>query len=228
MKTYRALKSFPHGNSYVTKDAKVNLTDKQATFLVNGGYVEEDTPAPDAPTLADPAPAAASRAVSELRRELNAGPPRKDWARNFEAVRLASEKAAAGVEKARQQVHATDRRRIPRRWRFRGRVRSQHAEGRQGFWRLAVTAIGQAVPEDGILLYNLTLPANSTDATDPNLAKVTLTDVRRIEIDSRWRLAPASPEKWIPSVCFRRRIFQIWNMEGQKTKRANDCSSLTI
>lgn len=50
-----------------------------------------------------------------------------------------------------------------------------------GFWRLAVTAIGQAVPEGCIRLYNLTVPANSTDATDPNLATVTLTDVRRVE-----------------------------------------------
>ncbi|OIP06939.1 MAG: hypothetical protein AUK53_11680 [Betaproteobacteria bacterium CG2_30_59_46] len=50
-----------------------------------------------------------------------------------------------------------------------------------GFWRLAVTTIGQAVPDDGILIYNLTVPANSTDATDPNLSSVTLMDVRRIE-----------------------------------------------
>lgn len=50
-----------------------------------------------------------------------------------------------------------------------------------GFWRLAVTNIGQAVPDDGILLYTLTVPANSTDATDPYLESVTLTDRRRIE-----------------------------------------------
>lgn len=48
-------------------------------------------------------------------------------------------------------------------------------------WKLAVTAIGQAVPEGAILLYNITIPANSTDATDPNLANVTLTSVRRVE-----------------------------------------------
>lgn len=50
-----------------------------------------------------------------------------------------------------------------------------------GLWRLAVTSIGQAVPDGCIRLYNLTVPANSTDATDPNLAAVTLTDVRRVE-----------------------------------------------
>ena len=50
-----------------------------------------------------------------------------------------------------------------------------------GLWRLAVTSIGQAVPDGCIRLYNLTVPAGSTDATDPNLAAVTLTDVRRVE-----------------------------------------------
>jgi hypothetical protein len=48
-------------------------------------------------------------------------------------------------------------------------------------YRLAVTAIGQDVPANGIEIYRLTIPANSTDATDPNLTNVTLTDVRRIE-----------------------------------------------
>ena len=48
-------------------------------------------------------------------------------------------------------------------------------------WRLAVTALGQVVPKNAIRLYTLTIPANSTDATDPNLSGVTLTDVRRIE-----------------------------------------------
>jgi hypothetical protein len=51
----------------------------------------------------------------------------------------------------------------------------------QSLWRLAVTAIGQALPDGGIVLYNLTVPANSTDATDPNLTNVTLTDRRRLE-----------------------------------------------
>jgi len=50
-----------------------------------------------------------------------------------------------------------------------------------GTYRLAVTAIGQSVPDNGIEIYRLTIPANSTDATDPYLANVMLTDVRRIE-----------------------------------------------
>lgn len=48
-------------------------------------------------------------------------------------------------------------------------------------WKLAVTAIGQAVPDDAITIYKVTIPANSTDATDPTLNNVTITDVRRIE-----------------------------------------------
>ncbi len=48
-------------------------------------------------------------------------------------------------------------------------------------WKLAVTAIGQAVPDGAIRLYSITIPANSTDATDPNLANVTITSVRRVE-----------------------------------------------
>lgn len=48
-------------------------------------------------------------------------------------------------------------------------------------WRLAVTPIGTDVPAGAIKIYNVTIPANSTDATDPNLTNVTLTDVRRIE-----------------------------------------------
>jgi hypothetical protein len=51
----------------------------------------------------------------------------------------------------------------------------------QKLWRLAVTPIGQVVPDGGIPIYRLTIPANSTDATDPNLANVTLTDLRRVE-----------------------------------------------
>jgi hypothetical protein len=54
-----------------------------------------------------------------------------------------------------------------------------HTDGQT--YRLAVTAIGQAVPDNGIEIYRLTIPANNTDATDPNLTSVTLTDVRRIE-----------------------------------------------
>lgn len=50
-----------------------------------------------------------------------------------------------------------------------------------GLWRLAVTPIGSDLPDGSIKIYNVTIPANSTDATDPNLTNVTLTDVRRIE-----------------------------------------------
>jgi hypothetical protein len=50
-----------------------------------------------------------------------------------------------------------------------------------GLWRLAVTPLGTTVPDDAITIYNLTIPANSTDATDPNLTGVAMTDVRRVE-----------------------------------------------
>lgn len=50
-----------------------------------------------------------------------------------------------------------------------------------GVWILAVTAIGQAMPSSAIKLYKITIPAGSTDATDPNLAAVSLIDVRRLE-----------------------------------------------
>jgi len=53
--------------------------------------------------------------------------------------------------------------------------------GNDGLWHLAVTAIGQAVPAGTIAIYMLTIPANSTDATDPQLANVSITDVRRME-----------------------------------------------
>lgn len=48
-------------------------------------------------------------------------------------------------------------------------------------WRLAVTAIGEPVPQSGIRVYTLTVPPNSTDATDPQLSGVSMTDVRRLE-----------------------------------------------
>lgn len=48
-------------------------------------------------------------------------------------------------------------------------------------YQLAVTAIGEVVPAAGIKIYNITIPAGNTDGTDPNLASVTLTDVRRLE-----------------------------------------------
>lgn len=65
-----------------------------------------------------------------------------------------------------------------------------------GLWRLAVTPIGTDVPAGGICIYSLTIPANSTDATDPNLTNVTLTSVRRIEpqfpqlVDSAAQVSP--------------------------------------
>ncbi len=50
-------------------------------------------------------------------------------------------------------------------------------------WRPAVTSLGGAVPVGAITLYQLTIPAGNTDATDPNLSKVTLTSVHRLEPD---------------------------------------------
>lgn len=50
-----------------------------------------------------------------------------------------------------------------------------------GAWMLATTPLGGAVPEGAIELYRLTIPAGSTDASDPHLASVVLTDVRRLE-----------------------------------------------
>ncbi|MFA5632667.1 MAG: hypothetical protein WC997_14250 [Porticoccaceae bacterium] len=51
MKTYRAIKAFPHGNSYVASGAIVRLTDKQATFLTTGGYVEPHDEVDNAPVV---------------------------------------------------------------------------------------------------------------------------------------------------------------------------------
>jgi hypothetical protein len=65
-------------------------------------------------------------------------------------------------------------------------------------WSLAVTPIGQPVPDGGIVLYNLTLPANSTDASDPNLTAVTLIDVRRIE--AGFPLLADSPAQVAPEI----------------------------
>jgi hypothetical protein len=39
MNIFTALKAFPHGNSYVSKGASVELSDRQATFLLEGGFV---------------------------------------------------------------------------------------------------------------------------------------------------------------------------------------------
>lgn len=51
-----------------------------------------------------------------------------------------------------------------------------------GSYALAVTPIGSELPADAVKIYNLVIPAGNTDASDPNLAAVTLTDVRRIEL----------------------------------------------
>lgn len=65
-----------------------------------------------------------------------------------------------------------------------------------GDYRLAVTAIGQSVPAEAIEIYRLTIPAGSTDATDPYLTNVTLTSVRRIEGD--WpKLMSSPPEAYV-------------------------------
>jgi len=50
-----------------------------------------------------------------------------------------------------------------------------------GLWRMAVTTIGASVPDGAITIYSLTIPSGNSDATDPYLAKVTLTSVRRFE-----------------------------------------------
>lgn len=55
-------------------------------------------------------------------------------------------------------------------------------------WRVAVTAIGQQIPFGSIRIYSITVPANSTDATDPNLTNVALTDIRRVEANFPARL----------------------------------------
>lgn len=57
-----------------------------------------------------------------------------------------------------------------------------------GLWRVGVTAIGQEAPSGSIPIYSITVPANSTDATDPNLINIALTDIRRIEANFPSRL----------------------------------------
>lgn len=60
-----------------------------------------------------------------------------------------------------------------------------------GGYALGVTPIGVALPADAVKIYNLVIPAGNTDATDPYLAAITLTDVRRIE--AQWPLLLNSP-----------------------------------
>ena len=49
--------------------------------------------------------------------------------------------------------------------------------------RVTVTPLGETVPDDGIPIYTITIPAGSTDATDQFLAAVTLTKTARTEPD---------------------------------------------
>jgi hypothetical protein len=50
-----------------------------------------------------------------------------------------------------------------------------------GAVRFACTPLNGAVPEGGLSLYRFTVPAGNTETSDPYLAAVTMTDVRRIE-----------------------------------------------
>jgi hypothetical protein len=50
-----------------------------------------------------------------------------------------------------------------------------------GAVRFSVTDFGEIVPDNGIPICRITVPAGNTQVTDPNLASVTITDVRRIE-----------------------------------------------
>lgn len=56
-----------------------------------------------------------------------------------------------------------------------------YASAENNVMRLAVTNIGQPLPENAIHVYNITIPAGSTDSTDPKLTSVTITSVRRVE-----------------------------------------------
>lgn len=46
---------------------------------------------------------------------------------------------------------------------------------------LAVTPAGEDLPDGAVCIYSLTIPAGNTDATDPHLDNVVLTDIRRLE-----------------------------------------------
>jgi hypothetical protein len=47
--------------------------------------------------------------------------------------------------------------------------------------KFSCTALGGNMPDNGLALYRLTVPAANTETSDPNLANVTLSDVRRME-----------------------------------------------
>ena len=46
------------------------------------------------------------------------------------------------------------------------------------------TSLGEAVPENGIEIYSISVPAGNNETTDPYLASVTLTDTRRFRVEA--------------------------------------------
>ena len=60
-----------------------------------------------------------------------------------------------------------------------------------GILQCDATLLGEPVPANGIMLYEVTVPAGSTDISDPNLGAVTLTSRRRIE--PQWPHVMVSP-----------------------------------
>jgi hypothetical protein len=50
-----------------------------------------------------------------------------------------------------------------------------------GAIRFYITPFGEVVPDNGLQLYRIGVPAVNTETSDPNLTSVTLTDVRRME-----------------------------------------------
>ncbi len=70
-----------------------------------------------------------------------------------------------------------------------------------GVLQCDATELGQPVPDYGVTLYEATVPAGSTDITDPFLASVTLTDRRRLEPDwPRILIAPTYAYIALPAV----------------------------
>jgi hypothetical protein len=51
----------------------------------------------------------------------------------------------------------------------------------EGAVRFATTPFGVPVPDNGLGLYRITVPAGNTGASDPGLTEITLTDIRRVE-----------------------------------------------
>jgi len=48
-------------------------------------------------------------------------------------------------------------------------------------WEAFCTDLGGSIPDNGVPLYRITVPAGSTEAVDPYLENIILTDIRRIE-----------------------------------------------